>query len=188
MMAMRILLLLFLWTRLAGAVDSPTAILSPTTVIPSVQATESFNSANTLVCNDWVPMLGITSATKLAWKVTGSSTTSGVAVYSNGGGTQLAVASATGTGIQSATGLTPFTLAPGGLYRTCWCATSASTFAAAAVRLAGFPFNPIDLLFNTFGNHAGTAANPCVAGVPPATTGTLTSASDSFLVVLIDKE
>jgi hypothetical protein len=187
-MSMRYLLLVLLLARLAGATDSSIGILSPTTSMPST-VSGSFGAANVLFCVDWVPMLGIANATKLAWKITGGSTTSGVAVYAVGGTQELAEGTTTGTGLQTVTGLTPFSLTAGGLYRTCQCSTGGSSFAGAAIQLStGFATNPVVALFNTFGNHMGNAANPCVAGNPPSITGPLTPADGVAIGLYIAKE
>jgi len=183
------LLLILCLARVVGAVDSPTGILSPTTSTPATASAANFPAADVLFCVDWVPMMGITNATELAWKVTGGSTTSGVAVYAVGGTIELAEGTTTGTGLQTVTGLTPFSLTAGGLYRTCHCSTSGSTFAGASIQLAtGLANDPVQLIFNSFGNHIGTAANPCVGGDPPATTGALTPANGQAIILYIAKE
>ena len=121
---MRRLLAILLFTTTATAADSPTAIWSPTTILPAATTGDSFAAANVLTCFDWIPIMGIQSATALAWKLASGTPTVGVAIYANGGGLRIATAPSTvSSGVTTSPGLTPFNIDAGGLYRTCWCAT-----------------------------------------------------------------
>ena len=76
--------------------------------------------------------------------------------------------------------VTDATIGPG-MYRFCWCAQDIS---GAAFHAETRDDEAIDVM-NDDAVVFGTAANPCVTGNPPATTGALTTADDNVPVTKI---
>jgi hypothetical protein len=181
----RLLLFLVLSARLAAA-QSSTGIWAPTTVL-QVDGIGGFldQATNVLWCSDFEPIVGITSATKMAWSA-GSGANCSLAIYDAAGTTQIAVATGQvcNGGGTTYTGITGFSLTAGTVYRLCWCFTLGAN---------GFYTNPTGSetmadVANAFVTHIGSAANSCTLGVPPATTGALTPLSIPPASVWISKE
>ena len=144
-------------------------------------------TANVLVCATVPAEHGLANVSKIAFYNPGTqslSDTCAAAVYPDSdGGTKLGGVSAPcAAGVISATGLTPFSITEGTLYRICVCSTAGNTTTKyLAVRddygTAGNYHLPA--LGNTFATHYGAGANTCTSGVLPSTTGALTPYTQS---------
>jgi len=145
--------------------------------------------SNQLRCARFVPPLTLT-VTKLAFAVVTSAVNSvgGIAVYQDAdAGTRLLTTSGlatTSAGAKTATGLPAQTLVAGTAYRYCWCNSTLLPKAEGVAAGGGQLMN----LAGAFVPSLGTAANPCAAGVPPVTTGVLTSANIDIVVGLASAE
>lgn len=141
-------------------------------------------TADDLWCVDFVPAIGITSATKMGWigGDAGASDWFGVAIYEKNGTSQLAegkVQAASSTTKVSITGLSSFTLWANEEYRMCWCASSTTTaYLPASEHDEGASddaaMDALYALIRAFVANIGYIATACTTGDPPATaTGTL---------------
>lgn len=151
----------------------------------STAGSSSLGASLGLYCWTFAAERTVTNFTKMAGYLTGShaSNTCAFAVYENGdAGAKLAnVVGSCGTGgVLGATGLTPFTLTSGTLYRMCACANAADTISYLSVQQATTCCQDTNLTqmvaaFNA--NMIGRAANDCVAtgSWTPSTTGALTA-------------
>jgi len=172
----------------------PTIAGAQTTVLPQYAAVLGRSHSGTpeqMVCTA-VPAYRTASYSKLAGRITtgSASQTCGFAIYPDSdGGAQLGEASgscATSNTNVSATGLS-FSLVAGTRYRLCTCSTSTATDymavragGTADTCVSGNDDGCISRLLNQLGTAtSGTAAEPCVTGNPPATTGAITPV-DSF--------
>ena len=193
---MRFLAILVFWLGNLHAADSPTGIWFPTTTIPSARGNgDSFpGTANKLRCLDFVPVMGITNATKISYITVGTwNATVGFALYALGGTSQLmststAVAAPATTMV---TGITPFSLSAGSIYRGCWCASTNSASYQGADTVGGVATaGSVIPILNSFSIHGPLATNTCTAGVPPLTTGALVDEANlvNALGVWISKE
>lgn len=140
--------------------------------------------ANTLYCWTVPAPLSITNATKLAAYLSNNQpgTNISFAIYpDNDAGTVLAFKTGGAVqGVFSATGLTPFSLTAGTLYRLCHCAATGNIVAYMEVNQSQTCCQdvPVTALIQAFHpTYLGTAANSCTAGTAalPATTGALTA-------------
>jgi hypothetical protein len=183
---MRWLSLLLLTASLASAQQSATGIWAPVGTLGTEGVDGHLDQASDVMwCNDFVPPIGIASATSLTISA-GSGDKCAVVIYDSTGTTIIAngnnvVCSGANT---TFSGLSPFTLTGGTLYRVCWCFKLGSN---------GFYINPggsenMADVVNAFVNHVGSAFNSCTAGVPPATTGVISPLAIPPIAVWISKE
>lgn len=185
-----LLLLLFVATPLWAA-SSTTDLYIPSVGIPQGNQNTTF-IANTLRCADFVPAMGITSATQLYIR-TGSSSPSadatvGVAIYNADGSSQIVEDTATyhnATTNEDILFTTPtpssFSLTAGTMYRLCWCSSAAT----GSYQAAGLTTSVAEPFANAFTTHQGTGdgSHLCSSGDPPSTTGTLSAASFGVIMV-----
>ena len=138
-------------------------------------------AADALLCWTVAPTYPIINATKLGAYLNSTdanSTTISIAIFPNSD-SGTALASKTGLGISGdfkVTGLTPFSITAGTLYRLCMCGASANVIALSAVQRAPYccDTRPITGLMQALEpTFYGTAANSCTTGALPATTGVI---------------
>lgn len=130
-------------------------------------------------CFDFVPSVGITNATKMAFRTGTTSSGSGnfgIGIYSADGSTQIAAGSQTfnnNNQLRTITGLSAFTLNAGTMYRLCWCSDSTITTFNS---LASVAVPPTPDLFSAYANafavHYGVASESCTSGAVPPSTAT----------------
>lgn len=136
-------------------------------------------AANVMVCGV-APAPSNITATKLAGSIAaGSASNCGFAVYENSdSGARLATATGTCTSpLMKASGLAPFNLVAGTLYRICACAQAVDGLIYHGIAQAAAccqDYNLTQLIQQYHSEYFGTAANLCSSGAPPATTGTIT--------------
>lgn len=131
--------------------------------------------------------LGITNATQFAGVVNcyvNAVFTAGLGVYPDSdGGSAYGVGhydctTSGGGHTLYATGLTPFSLTQGDLIRVCTCLSARGYWQDAGGYVANMdnalfgeePRNNVSV-FNQWANRGAIVTNPCVSGIPPATTG-----------------
>jgi hypothetical protein len=178
MMRYRLAFLLLLGLALPARAQVTTSHL----ILPSYGGTNGlvfYAAANTLYCYRLPARLGITNATKIAGAVVSSSSscTTSWAIYpDDDAGTALAIltASCTTAGIKTATGLTPFSLVQGTIYRFCGCMTKTDARYLGIAEHGTAGMTKGDIL-SPGSVRAGTATNACSTGVAPTTTGTIST-------------
>jgi hypothetical protein len=155
-----------------NAVNSTTFLTIPATGASGGlnQVTEVLSTANEMRCTAFVPSIGITNATEMAfYTVAGTASAVGVCIY-DASGNPVATTGALTCGANTLctkTGMTAFTLNAGFKYYLCW--TSSDT----TVTLAGAGAVPEDVVNVSVKNH-GTG-NAGSSGVCSGTMGTLSS-------------
>jgi hypothetical protein len=147
---------------------------------PTYTGYYSPGAVDRLGCVRVVAEVNIT-ATKMAGRLsTTVAATGGVAIYADAdAGAQMGEAMATTGGVATvnvtATGLS-MTFVRGTRYRVCGCTTTATSTASLLASSFQAPATTrYGTLQNSGGVVIGTAANPCVSGNPPATTGAITA-------------
>lgn len=151
-------------------------------ILPSYVGTvaQAFPAANTLYCARVVAYRS-DSFTKFGGRIDvgAASGHSGFALYpDDDNGNSIAAADAATTSATSvvATGLN-YSVVLGTKYRICACGTSTS-IQYLAMRQSGTGTGQIATVLNAVAAHIGTGGNSCSAGVPPATTGAITGATN----------
>lgn len=161
---------------------APGALAAPIQVFPGFGGFGgdiAHPAADTMYCVTLPAQFSMT-ATKLAGRVTTGavSSTTGFAIYPNtDGGTQLgeAFGASASAGNITATSLS-IAITAGTKYRLCSCSTSTSVKVLQLWGPTTGAGRLLSMLNNgTFATAAGSAANACVTGNPPATTGALTA-------------
>ncbi len=142
-------------------------------------------SNNALYCADLIPPIGITNATKLAFRGgVAVSNTVGIAVYTHAGACpetgSCALVSTTFAGtiandtLNVVTGLSAFSIpdGTGEMVRVCHCRSGGASNYRAAINVST-DVGTLRTLWNALAVHAGLAVEACSAGTPPGFTGTL---------------
>lgn len=185
-MIRRAVLLVLLTTQLAAAQAVTSHLILPSYGGTDYERYSSGPGANILVCWRLPAPLGINNATKLAAGA-GNGTgavTCGFAIYRDGdSGNQLisAVGNCTTGGGGPITGtaplLIPFSITQGEILRLCTCASTTAGFISyLGIWETATNVENKDALLNALvTTHAAQAANPCVSGTPPTTTGALST-------------
>ncbi len=126
-----------------------------------------------LYCDEWVPALGITNADTIVFVVLGGSGSGGVAIYTGDGSTRLfSTGGITFSGDVKTVTSSAFTLDPGTQYQVCRCAATGIGWMASRAGVNGV----IAQMENALSVPGTTsAANPCLGGSPPITTGVLSA-------------
>jgi hypothetical protein len=174
----------------AWAAQSTTFVFTPIAGLPQTTGSETVGTANVLRCFDFVPPVGITDATTMFFRTgtTSGAGTMGLAYYNADGSSQIREATAAYTTSNeniTISGLSAFTVTAGTPYRQCHCSSSgAGSYVDVAISA------PVGEAYaNAVGTHWGTAANPCVSGNPPDTTGAITPDSGiEPMVILLSAE
>jgi hypothetical protein len=139
-----------------------------------------------MYCSTRIPALSSTGLTSLRSAVRGGAGgVAGLAIYADAdAGAPIAKGSVAVTADQvvSITGLASYTIVAGVAVRVCFCSSNNGLFTAES----NYNGDPISNLANAFTTQMGTAANPCVAGVPPATTGVLSALNFEPAVVAVE--
>ena len=176
------LLMCMVWVLPASAAEVVKLLL------PGLVWAEGYNyvAGGTLYCTTVPAEHSVTGATKFAGYVTkGNTNPCGFAIYPNAdNGTVLArVSGACALGAMTATGLAPYNIVGGTLYRICTCAQAGGSVAgylsvAQAVTCCQ-DHNVTQLIQAFHPTYHGTATNSCANGVPPSTTGAITADTTS---------
>jgi len=163
-------------------------------MIPSTNpsfANSAFAATGTLYCTRFHAEFSMPSITRFYVTVIGTSGsgTVGAALYTDddsGSQTRLAttggVSGASG-GVIATTGITPFAMTKGTVYRICGCTTDTGAHLATVTAIAAT--GGLGSISNVVTAWVGTAANSCSSGVPPATTGAITGTTTSRTVQAI---
>lgn len=174
------LILMVAFATLAHA--TPVKLLLPTWGAATTDSTFPPNSGanDPMVCATIAAPFSRGNFTKLGIYISSSAPadTLGAAIYpDDDAGAPIATLSQPGgpAAVITQSGLTPFALVGGTLYRTCVCSTNGGSFGSAYLGIA-HTIGDYDLtkLIQAFHpEYMGIAANPCVVGVPPSTTGAI---------------
>jgi hypothetical protein len=155
----------------------------PTCGLPHHEQNQQFTAAaaDALICGDFVACDDTTDATQWWYRTssvaTGQSGTAGIALYTADGSTQLAEGTAAYSDFNTIvhmTGLGPFSTSTGTLYRLCICSSTGTGGYKAPHPVLAADITRVTAFHNAVTVHQGIAANSCVSGDPPATTGALT--------------
>lgn len=175
---MRYVGLILIWLVITGAA-STTFLFEPFGAFPTQSlTTQGFGgSDDVMLCYDFVEVQGITNSTHIIVNVSANAgTAASFTIYTAGGASILrttGVQNWSTTGIKDVSGLSTFSTVQGTEYRACWCrdgtggSLTAATAGTTSVNSAWA---------NAVSTHMGTAANPCVNGAAPTSTGALTTA------------
>lgn len=194
-------LLFLLVTTIAHAGQSTSFIFTPSCGMPQGMQ-EGHNIADSTDGNMWcvsfVPCVGITNATKIAIWIHGAVTTNpsaiGVAYYDSSGNpivranktysTNLVLVEFSGGDLTIPASGSSFTLTAGTYYYQCYCSAETSGAGTDLMMSGGAP--PTEF-FNEFASSRwGSASNLCntTTALPPATMGSLTSASGPRFMIM----
>ncbi len=144
--------------------------------------------ANVLRCAAWVPPEGITNATSITWYLTGGLGGGGlcsVTIYNADGSAQIRTSGAQNcstTGVVSAAGLSAFSLTAGTKVQLCICGNAAG---GSYVGAQPGDSTSIEVLQNVVSPQMTSAANPCIAGVAPVSTGARSGTTGGFPIGLL---
>lgn len=199
----KIFALLLLVATLSHAGQSTSFIFTPSCGMPQgMQAGNSIadGTDGIMWCVSFVPCMGITNATKIAIWITGDSAVTtvpsaiGVAYYDSSGNpivranktysTNLTLVEFSGGDLTIPASGTSFTLTAGTNYYQCYCSAETS---GAGTNLMNAGGAPPSAFFNEFASSRwGSASNLCntTSALPPATMGSLTSASGPRFMVM----
>lgn len=180
--------LLFVLTLLVG-LHAEAQVTTPHLILPTYGGVEnqrlsSLSAANALHCWRLPTRLGVTGATKMASGMTVGTgvagTVIGFGIYPDSD-TGPAFATISGaanlTGPVSATGLPSFALTEAQIVRLCVCASSNAAGFGGYIGIfeAAAAASNKDALVNVNVTRAAIGASVCTVGVPPSTTGALST-------------
>ena len=184
----RLALLLLLLARVAAAGNSTTFIwLHDRPMNASTGNTNMVGHAN-ILCASFVPAIGITNATTMAWDITSAAGVPGGAkcsfsIYKDDGSLQIATSGGIAcdtAGVKVATGITPFTLAAGQKYQLCGCASTGADPMMLGYRTL--------TMFNQLSNPLhlqGTNGCNGTTGAAPATIGTISGQTPLTMPIVL---
>lgn len=183
---MKLAIVLLLLARVASAGNSTTFIwLHDRPLDASIGNNEMVGQSN-IVCASFVPAIGITNATMMAWDITSAAITGArcsFAIYNDDGSILIADSGpqpCDAVGVKTATGITPFTLAAGQKYQLCGCGTTgANPFVLGYVTLPMFNQLSNALHFQGSNGCNGTTS------APPATIGTITASTPRVMPIVL---